>query len=234
MIDYLYTKDYSWQKDGNFKTVPTVEGWSTGNAESSFGAARPLTPLSGLIKHKSTSYLSYESWTLLPASKDFGHEELLLMHARVYALANYWAIEELSELALGRLLLTLHALEATKYNPMQVGYIVELISYVYENTCSRYGEREPMRQAVTRFTALELTKLNSKGEISKLMGAYGDFGDDLLSDLTRRIKLAEVGGVIRHRYLAGIEIHVGYKQPSNCVREYQWGSPNINFGTSAT
>ncbi|CAZ82694.1 unnamed protein product [Tuber melanosporum] len=143
---------------------------------------------------------------LRPEWHDSGPEELLLMHARVYALANYWAIEELSELALNRLLFNLQALKATEYNPVQVRYIVELISYVYEKTCMRHGEREPMRQGVTRFTALELTKLDSEGEIARLMGTYGDFADDLLSDLTRRIKLAEVWGGTQHRYLAGIEV----------------------------
>ncbi|KAG0125146.1 hypothetical protein HOY82DRAFT_572292 [Tuber indicum] len=232
MIDYLYTKDYTWQKGGDFKPAPTeVE---SPIVESPTRVARPLTPIKKLIKYKETCNLSYESWTFCPEMHDSRLEELLLMHARVYALANYWAIEELSELALDRLLITLQALKATEYNPLQVRYIVELISYVYEKTCMRHGEREPMRQAVTRFTALELTKLDSEGEIARLMGAYGDFANDLLSDLTRRIKLAEVWGGIQHRYLAGIEIHVGYSQPRNCIQEYHWGSPNINSGTGAT
>jgi len=49
-------------------------------------------------------------------------------------------------------------------------------------------------------------QLNSEGEISELMGTCGDFARDLLSDLTRRIKLAEVGSVVQHRYLAGLEV----------------------------
>ncbi|PWW73210.1 hypothetical protein C7212DRAFT_354412 [Tuber magnatum] len=155
------------------------------------------------------------------------------MHPKVYVLASYWVIEKLSELALDRLLCTLQAFQDTEYDPQQVQYIVELISYVYENTCFRFGEQEPMRRAVTRFTALELTRLNTRRDISKLMGNYGDFACDLLSDLTRNVKLAEVGGGIQHKYLAGIEIHTGGPQPSNCVQEYQWGSPNINFGTGA-
>ena len=138
---------------------------------------------------------------------------------------------------------------------------MELVSYVYENTCWRFGKPEPIRQAVTRFIALEFTKLNSTGEVSALMSTYGDFACDLLPDLTRRIKLAEVQRGMRHKYLAGVEvsqsycnegdiftfchtlsirahtneekIYTGVSQPVNCVQESQWRSSNINFGTTA-
>ena len=138
---------------------------------------------------------------------------------------------------------------------------MELVSYVYENTCWRFGKPEPIRQAVTRFIALELIKLDSTGEISVLMSTYGDFAFDLLSDLTRRIKLAEAQIGMRHKYLAGVEvsqsycnerdiftfyhtlsirahtneqkIHTGVSQPVNCVQESQWRSSNINFRTTA-
>ncbi|PUU83578.1 hypothetical protein B9Z19DRAFT_1015296, partial [Tuber borchii] len=157
---------------------------------------------------------------------------MLLAHAKVYALAGYRAIEGLSKLALDRLLRTLWVFQTTLHFPQKTGCIVELVSYVYENTYSRFGkqEEEPMRRAVTRFIALELTKLNSKGDISELIGTYGDFARDLLSDLTRKI---EVGGGIQHKYLAGIEIHTGVTQPSNCIQEYLWGSSNINSRTGA-
>jgi len=142
------------------------------------------------------------------ANKEEEFGELLLMHAKVYALANYWAIEGLSDLELDRLLRTLQAFQVTGCVHQQTGYIVELVSYIYENTCSRFGnqEKEPMRRMVTKFIALGFTELNSEGEISELMGTFGDFARDLSSDLTRRIKLAEVGSVIQHRYLAGLEV----------------------------
>ena len=208
MVDYLYSKDYTWQKSGKFKPAPVAVSEKSPSVEHLFRAVRPLTPPTRLIEDRCTSYLPYNEWVLDHANKEEGSGELLLMHAKVYALADYWAIEGLSDLALDRLLRTLEAFQVTKCVPQQTGYIVELVSYIYENTCSRFEnqEQEPMRQTVTRFIALEFTKLNSKREISELMGTCGDLARDLSSDLTRRIKLAEVGSGIQHRYLAGLEV----------------------------
>jgi len=207
MIDYLYSKGYAWQKNGKFKPAPLAVPKKSPSVKH-FRAPRPLTPPTGLMEHRGTLYLPYNEWVLDHADKEEGFGELLLMHAKVYALANYWAIEGLSDLALDRLLRTLEAFQVTKCVPQQTGYIVELVSYIYENTCSRFGnqEQEPMRRTVTRFIALEFTKLNSEGQISELMGTCGDFARDLSSDLTRRIKRTEVGSGIEHKYLAGIEV----------------------------
>ena len=207
MIDYLYSKDYTWQKNGKFKPVPLAAPEKSPSVEH-FRALRPLTPPTGLMEHRGTSYLPYNDWVLGHANKEERFGELLLMHAKVYVLANYWAIEGLLDLALDRLLHTLQAFQVTKCVPQQTGYIVELVSYIYENTCSRFEnqEQEPMRRTVTRFITLEFTKLNSEGEISELMGTCGDFARDLSSDLTRRIKRTEVGSGIEHKYLAGLEV----------------------------
>ena len=209
MIEYLYTKNYTWQKGGKFKPVTAAAlGKSPSVEEDSFRAARPLTPITGFIKPESALDFPDNSWTFGCPNKEEGFGGMLLVHAKVYALAGYRAIEGLSELALDRLLRTLWVFQTTLHFPQKTGCIAELVSYVYENTYSRFGkqEQEPMRRAVTRFIALELTKLNSKGEISELMSSYGDFARDLLSDLTRRIELAEVGGGIQHKYLAGLEV----------------------------
>ncbi|RPA98731.1 hypothetical protein L873DRAFT_1807760 [Choiromyces venosus 120613-1] len=228
MIDYLYTGDYTWQMDGKFKPIPIEGPGETPIAEiSKFVEGRPLTPLQEFKRYSSTSSMSYDAWSSFHGTEQ-GFEKLLLIHAKVYALAHYRAIEKLSKLALDRLMQTLLLLQPGEFNLQKIGCIVELVAYVYENTCLRLGKPEAMRQAVTRFIGLEITRLNPKGEISKLMGTYGDFADDLLADLIRRIKFSEVNCVIKHKYIAGIEVHVGYPQPPNCMQEYHWGSPNIN------
>ena len=262
MIEYLYTGDYTWQKNGKFKPVPVIVPEESPSVERSPDIVRPLTPISGLMEYrgKRRRLCQYnDQLDNVDNEEIFG--ESFLVHAKVYALANYRVIEGLSELALDRLLHSLSVFQSTEYNPQQIGYIVELVSYVYENTCWRSGKPEPIRQAVTRFIALELTKLNSTGEISVLMSTYGDFACDLLSDLTRRIKLAEVQSSMGHKYLAGVKVsqsyynegdiftfchtlsirahtneekvHTGASQPVNCVQECQWRSSNINFGTRA-
>ena len=65
-------------------------------------------------------------------------------------------------MALDRLLRTLQALQFAACVPEQTGYIVELVSYIYENTCSRFGNKEPMRRMVMRFIAMGFTKLISR------------------------------------------------------------------------
>ncbi|RPA98728.1 hypothetical protein L873DRAFT_1807755 [Choiromyces venosus 120613-1] len=232
MIDYLYTGDYTWQMEGEFKPIPIKGAGETPIAEdpSKFVAARPLTPLQGFKRYSSTSYMSYDACASSFHHKEQDFERLLLIHAKVYALAHYRAIEKLSKLALDRLMRTLLLLQTGEFNPQKIGCIVELVAYVYENTCWRLGEPEAMRQVVTRFIGLEITRLNSRGEISNLMGTYGDFAVDLLADLTKRINFAEVSHVMQHKYIAGLEVHVGNPQPPNCVQEYYWGSPNINEG----
>ncbi|PUU83575.1 hypothetical protein B9Z19DRAFT_1118917 [Tuber borchii] len=236
MIDYLYTKDYTWQKNENFKLAPAAVLEKSPSAEHSPDAVRPLTPISELMIYPQRGRV----WGCQCNKQSLGHidkeeafGELFLVHAKVYALANYRAIEKLSELALDRLLHSLSLFQATEYNPQQIGYIVQLVSYVYENTCSRFGKPEPIRRAVTRFIAIELTKLDSTGGISELLNTYGDFACDLFSDLTKRIRLAEVQSEIRHKYLAGVKAYTGALQPFNCIKESLWRSSNINFGTGA-
>ena len=262
MIEYLYAKDYTWQKSGKFKPVHVIVPEESPSVEHSTDTLRPLTPISGLMEYREKQRRLCQCNDQLGAvDKEETLGESFLVHAKVYALANYRAIEGLSELALDRLLHSLSVFQSTEYNIQQIGYIVELVSYVYENTCRRFGKPEPIRQAVTRFIALELTKLDSTGEISVLMSTYEDFAFDLLSDLTRRIMLAEAQIGMRYKYLAGVEvsqsycnerdiftfyhtlsirahtneqkIHTGVSRPVNCVQESQWKSSNINFRTTA-
>jgi len=174
-----------------------------------FEIDRPLTPVDQLFGADITPTipLDYNAWlgTIKPVDHDFG--DLLLAHAKIYALANCKNIENLKLLALNRTLNTLTALGPIGSKSPEVTYIIELLKYVYENTTSISHSREPMRKLIVRFTALNLTALNSNNEISGLMGSSAGLAEDLMSDVTRRMQEFEIGRVIKvKRYISGLEV----------------------------
>ncbi|CUS12291.1 unnamed protein product [Tuber aestivum] len=243
LLQFLHTGGYQWplpeklvaeklgfteakNKTFTFSSPPTTKA-------ESYEICRPLTPIDQLVVADETPIIQsdYNAWlsTIKPSEYDLG--DLLLSHAKIYALASYKDIEGLKRMALNRTLKTLTALGTIESGSREVTHITQLLKYVYENTTPLSSSREPMRKLVVRFTALNLTILNSDNKISGLMSSIGGLTEDLMSDVTRRVQAFELADSITAKlFISDLEVRIGGEEPWNCVREYNWGDPNLNSG----
>jgi hypothetical protein len=243
-LQFLHTNNYQWPipEKNVLEGLGSIDGKNklftfelpTPKAKTeSFEISRPLTPVEQLVAADEALSipLDYNAWlgAIKPADHDL--RDLLLSHAKTYALASCKGIEGLKRLALDRTLKTLTAFGTIESGSREVTYITELLKYVYENTTSLPSGREPMRKLVVRFTALNLTVLNADNKITCLMSSSAELAGDLMSDVTRRVQALEIGDSIKvKRYISDLEVRIGGEEPCNCIQEYNWGDPNLNSG----
>lgn len=112
----------------------------------------------------------------------FDYQPALLASAKVYAMANYFLLPELKNLAIQRLQETLGLVGW----PAPESTMVALIEYVYAHTDGQIGEEEPLRKLVTTFAASNYANLQGP-QFRTLMSDGGDFVVDLVAILTQRI-----------------------------------------------
>lgn len=120
-----------------------------------------------------------------PAHYDF--KAALLSHAKVYALAHYKSVHALRALALNRLLLTLVHLDPIPTDSHLSRNLVELASYSYSNTDYLSSSKEPLRDLISQFVALNFAALQTEPEAVELIGHGGDFVKDVMAKVCRRL-----------------------------------------------
>lgn len=198
LVEFLYIGDYPYPDPSPLKPVPEPAGGDpesglpeADDLESELDSSRPLTPLGECLQKclapdqddAITDAQRLEKFN--PADHDFG--DVLLAHAKVYALANYKSVDSLRTLALKRLLLLLtrlHPIQPASHISMN---IVDLASYVYSNTDPLSRTQEPLRKLTTQFIALNLAAFQTEPRAVKLVANGGDFVIDLMSKVCRRL-----------------------------------------------
>ncbi|KAF8246939.1 hypothetical protein K440DRAFT_520011, partial [Wilcoxina mikolae CBS 423.85] len=120
-----------------------------------------------------------------------GYDSVLQCHARVYCLGQYTQIQELSDLALGRLILSLERLpKVLTKRPHAVKAVIDLCSYVYQHTTDLVNTEEPLREVVSTFAAQSYFALSTAPEFQQLIDDDGEFVVDLMK-IVRRLKWTE-------------------------------------------
>lgn len=143
-----------------------------------------------------------------PADYDF--EKVLLLHAKVYVLANYKGVEFLKVLALKRVLLVLLRLQPLKTASHIVRNVAEFAGYVYANTDHLTESEEPLRQLASHFIVLNVVPFEKEPRAVRLMAEGGDLVTDIMSKLCRRIAGSIEGlwiqGATRQRYISNVRV----------------------------
>ena len=106
-------------------------------------------------------------------------EAVMLSHAKLYIMADYFLVEPLTTKvlrSLGNLLLSVSAASFRNVTPS----LVSLISYIYNNTQRLNSKHEPLRRLVTFFVVTNWAKFSQK-EIDKLIVVDEDFAEVLRS-----------------------------------------------------
>lgn len=202
LLQYLYSGDYQYSDPTSVSQSPEPTDASEATAltegedeQESIGMdiKRPLTPLKEWRKKAQLSRQNVNKvvsdWTRLerfkPAQYDF--KEVLLTHARIYALANYKLVQGLQNLAIERLLITLAHLDPIPDDSHLSMNLVDLATYGYSNTTRLSNSNEPLRDLISQFAALNFEALQNEPLAIEFIGQGGDFVKDVTMKLCRRL-----------------------------------------------
>lgn len=106
----------------------------------------------------------------------YNYSEVLLSHAHLYVLADYYAIDELMGLCVRKLHRTLKIFNL--HGGERVTDIAQLIDYSYKNTLSKEGKPDKLRELLATYVACKIEELwpnvyfqdvLESGEISKVI-----------------------------------------------------------------
>lgn len=173
-----------------------TETQSDGTA-SPVGPHRPLTPLSGFDEEPDLGRNAFREREAEVFSLRFfnsaicDYNDVLLAHARVYALAQHLKFEALQKVSLQRLLSALLSIDSVKPESQVVLNVIDLLRYVYSHTASSTASEEPIRKIVSQFAALNFPALQSRGEMSELIKEGGELASDLMEKVWKRLVNSE-------------------------------------------
>lgn len=224
LVEFLYIRNYSYPDPTPLTSDPEPTGGDPGPAKteekkedaSVLDRDRPLTPLEDCLRQ---SLPPDEEDPITDSERlercdptDYDFQEILLAHAKVYALANYKSVDTLRTLALKRLLLTLsrlHPIQPASHISMN---IVDFASYVYTNTDYLSHSEEPLRKLTSHFIALNFAAFQTEPRAVELVAQGGDFVKDLMAKVCRRLPDPEgalwAGGRSGKGYVSGIKVSI--------------------------
>lgn len=221
LVEFLYSNNYPYPDPDPLEPVRVPQAATSEPGEPNTikvdaqpGSSRPLTPFDECLKEwmpRNSSNNVTDLQRLGPCDPaKFDYESVLLLHARVYVLANYKGVERLQTLALRRLLLVLSRLQPLRTRSHIAGNVAEFAGYVYANTALLSGSEEPLRKITSHFIAVNVVAFQNEPRAVKLMAEGGDLVTDVMAKLCRRIVDPEDGcagsGSPRKRYISGIKV----------------------------
>lgn len=190
LVEFLYTGDYSYPDPYPVGRRPLaranilVDDARVEVTDEQFDPGRPPTPPNEWFK-KSLPKLEApvsESERLSrfdPAGNHF--EDVLIAHAKVYAMANYKSVDSLRALALKRMQITLMAVHPIQPKSHIAVNVANFVDYVYDNTDKLSLSEEPLRKLTSRFIALNLVAFQTNSKALQIFADGGDFVIDVIS-----------------------------------------------------
>ena len=113
---------------------------------------------------------------------------VLLSHARVYVLADYYNIPWLISASTTKLKDSLDGFlesfpPSTKQHDMAIENFVELLEYSYANTVDKSGKQDLLRKVITTYAARWAGKLKPHKEFQRVLDRFGELGKDIIGEL---------------------------------------------------
>ncbi|KAL0635221.1 hypothetical protein Q9L58_005867 [Maublancomyces gigas] len=246
LVEFLYLRNYDYPDPTPLKPAPEPAGGAPEPAQmegedatSMLDRHRPLTPLEDCLRKSlppDEDISITDSERLDPFDpNDYDFQDILLAHAKVYALANYKSVDTLRALALKRLLLTL-----SRLNPLQPAShilinIVDFASYVYANTDCLSNSQEPLRKLTSQFIALNFGVFQTEPRAIELVAQGGDFVKDIMGKISRRLSdpggVYRTGGSSKMRYISGVHAVRGSQESplESRVKEVNDKDSNLSY-----
>lgn len=222
LVEFLYIRDYTYPDPHPLTPKLTLpqglknEDSTPGPSDTDTGRdmTRPMTPPAGWLDvpqppHCITPLTDTERLAqFVPIEHDFG--DVLLAHAKVYALANRKGIHVLRTLARDRLHVVFARLHPLAPGSHITANIVNFAIYVYQNTSTTARSEEPLRKLTSRFIALNMVVFHTDQRAAELVRGGGDFTHDLLGNMCRRlVEPGEYRGPAdrpEKRYISDLEV----------------------------
>ncbi|KAL7627928.1 hypothetical protein AAE478_002123 [Parahypoxylon ruwenzoriense] len=110
--------------------------------------------------------------------------EVLLSHARLYALADLYDIDTLMTLCVRKLHRTLKAFNL--HNGARATDVAQLIDYSYKNTISKQGKQDKLRNLLATYAACKIEELWSNLYFKDVLES-GDVSKSIVEQLLRRL-----------------------------------------------
>ncbi|KAL8676184.1 MAG: hypothetical protein Q9224_007314, partial [Gallowayella concinna] len=187
LLEWLYTGQYNWttvEKVDHINNNPDLNDPAThAHAETH---PNQVTPDHGDEMHEVE--LSSDTNSHRPASPQsiqaYGCEAAratgctLMLHAKVYVLAQYLQLDEFKQQAFHNIEAVLSSVQDLKDKPLLLTKIVDLIRYIYNSTDSLINSNEPLRELVSTFAA-DWFRAFDGSYIDSLLAEGGDFVVDL-------------------------------------------------------
>lgn len=205
LVEFLYTGNYSYPDPDpasavvSDRTAPppaaAVRARSLRDrSPDELSRSRPLTPLEQCLPRCLPENRETDAERLSGfAPEHHEYREPLLTHAAVYALACYKDVRPLRCLALRRLVMTLGAISPVRADARLPPGIVDVVRYVYAHTDALRSSEEPLRRVMAQFAALNFPALQTRPDFAELLAEGGDFVNDLMAKVSRRLVAAEKG-----------------------------------------
>lgn len=214
LVEFLYTGNYSYPdpepilprqqisvvldrdrspNQQSPRTSKPMQSQSSGS-DSPSDRGRPLTPLDQCLPRSPPVNQNTDAERLECFAPDqHDYKSALLSHSTVYALARYKAVDSLQVLALRRLMMTLSSISPIRPDSRLPSGVIDLVKYVYSHTDALNSSEEPLRRLISQFAALNFPALQTGVEFAELMSEGGDFVNDLMVKVSRRLVAAERG-----------------------------------------
>lgn len=222
LVEFLYTGDYAYPDPIPLAAAPapgapnppTPEDPIPRPVDEQLESSRPLTPfnsclLGHLLPNRPDKVSDVQRLGPFDPS-EFDYAAILLVHARVYVLANYKGVEYMQTLALKRVHLVLSRLQPLQTASHSAGNVTEFAEYVYANTSQLSGSEEPLRKITSHFIALNLVAFQNESRAVTLMEKGGDLVTDVMAKLCRRMQDPEDDcsgdSPLRQRYISRIYV----------------------------
>lgn len=180
-VNFLYLQTYV--VPGPQPPLPTV-----GVPVESASNTRPLAPSSGLRDRPNDGDKDGpDSGHSCPQEANDYHN-VLLGHAKVYALAQSLDVNILSSMAYHHLLEILESLHPVAQDSRVRLNAVELLAYSYAHTNDK---GDPIRILASQFVALNFTAIQDLEEMNQMMRSGGQLTVDLMGKVSRRLVAGE-------------------------------------------
>lgn len=236
LVEFLYCRNYDYPDPAPLgprvehslsEPLPPAQGGSEVTDHR-----RPLTPLadcsgSSLPLDEPPRTDAQRLHPFHPPDYDLGG--MLLVHAKVYALASSKSIIPLQTLSLRRLLLVLLRLHPLQPKSHTLKNIVDFASFVYASNISvnidyLTGSEEPLRKLTSQFIALNFVAFQSEQRAVELIAEGGDLVVDVMAKVCRRLSdpvgVSWPGGHSEKevRYISGIKVFTSLEQTARIDR----------------
>lgn len=219
LVEFLYTGDYSYPDPSPVgREPPAGANMQLGDVSidvtgEQFDPERPPTPPNEWFKKSLPNLEAPESESARlgrfnPADNHF--QDVLIAHAKVYAMGNYKNVDSLRALALKRLQITLMALHPIQPESHIALNVANFVDYVYENTDELSLSEEPLRKLTSRFIALNLVAFQSNTKALQIFADGGDFVIDVIGKVCETLAdpACPVRRCPKEGYICSIKVNI--------------------------